>query len=1119
MKKSFGNCLKCPLNKQCMVIGESSTPKDITEAELLVLGEAPASEEAKEDRPLVGPSGKIYRYCEKESGLIDIPRYITNVCLCTNLTETGKTDNPPEEAYDCCSKNLDVLIETIKPKYILALGSSVAKRLGNKGKIKDIKGTSFSYKDIPVFVVYHPSFILKNGGISKNNKYLESYINDFKSLYNILVGNVNKETIKIESVTEPYYFKLPDWCYTNKVKLFDIQTCKRKNLVYFIFIDENKKRLIHSEPITNNYFYCIEGEDKRNYPFIYPIEKLKLLKNFEEVPVGMVGYESDVRLEHRYAVDYHYYRNKIGVEELNINIPVQFFDIEVYNDGEREFPHPKKAAKPINSISFYNTGDDFVNVYILNIKDVIKDKTLDLDNNNEFEFKLSEDNIYGKITKVKVKVFESERKLLKEYAKNLIDNNIFILSAWNGKIFDFPYVYNRMKMLALDPGIFSPLGLWEQYFKEGRRGKSKSNVSLYNSCYGLYMLDQLVLYKTVDEPANGKKESYSLNFIAKHEIGEEKVAYESTLDNNYVTDIKKFIEYSAVDSKLLYEIDEKTKHIDMFTELVKVCSTTWVSSESTKGLVEPIFLKFLKENKFTAREHNYTSEEVSYTGAFVNTPTDGIKSYVIDLDYTSLYPSIIYTFNIDPTTYYAKIDEKLARDYLFDRSNLPEKFNIIFEPWKYNKIEYEITKEEFIKEVKEKDLIVTIAGTIFIGHKKQLSHIGKLCSEVLSNRKYYKKEMYKYNDNPTMYSICNNRQLAYKILANSIYGVLASKYFRLFDIDLAKTITLTGQEVNKFAQFHASQFLNEKNIKLNTEFLTKIEDNGNPEYILYGDTDSLFLTLGSYMIKNNLIDRNSKTFKEEAIEKTLTIAKELSLALNNNYLVDLVKLHNIDNGYSKLELKQELVADRSLFFKKKKRYAMHIVNQEGHPRDEYAIRGIDIRRSDYPSYTKECMTKILDLILLETNISFLKISEYVSQVEKAMFKLIIDGDKSIARPVSFNKGLEEYDQTKIVSHIQSMVNWNILEYDFFVTGTKGYFYKIKGVDTTKAPKKIIDNMRNLTKSLNYISIPSEVDKLPDYYIIDVEGMLEFSWRSRYKRLLEPIMEDIKKIEIIKSLKK
>ena len=48
--------------------------------------------------------------------------------------------------------------------------------------------------------------------------------------------------------------------------------------------------------------------------------------------------------------------------------------------------------------------------------------------------------------------------------------------------------------------------------------------------------------------------------------------------------------------------------------------------------------------------------------------------------------------------------------------------------------------------------------------------------------------------------------------------------------------------------------------------------------------------------------------------------------------------------------------------------------------------------------------------------------------------------------------------------------------------------------------------------LDIIVIPEEVEYVPNYYIIDVKTMLDFSWTDRYNLLLEPLLT--KKQEIL-----
>lgn len=245
--------------------------------------------------------------------------------------------------------------------------------------------------------------------------------------------------------------------------------------------------------------------------------------------------------------------------------------------------------------------------------------------------------------------------------------------------------------------------------------------------------------------------------------------------------------------------------------------------------------------------------------------------------------------------------------------------------------------------------------------------------------------------------------------------------------------------------------------------------------------------------------------EDSIVQKVLDISSDVSHFLNNELLKDFVLLHNICPEYSKFELKQEVIAKRALFFSVKKRYALHIINKEGKKRDEFFYRGIVLRRSDYPSYTKKCLEKILDMVLKEEKISIKNICNYIEEVEEKMRNLIFQGDKSIAKPVTYK---DKSSYKKVPSHILGCELWNKLEYNYFTPGSGGYQFKIKGIDTFIAPEKVLNNSNLFGPKNNYIVIPIEESRLPNYYIVDIDFMLEYSWNKRYREILEPIMTEL-----------
>ena len=73
----------------------------------------------------------------------------------------------------------------------------------------------------------------------------------------------------------------------------------------------------------------------------------------------------------------------------------------------------------------------------------------------------------------------------------------------------------------------------------------------------------------------------------------------------------------------------------------------------------------------------------------------------------------------------------------------------------------------------------------------------------------------------------------------------------------------------------------------------------------------------------------------------------------------------------------------------------------------------------------------------------------------------------------------------------------------------GYLFKIKGIDLERAPVEVKENydkyFLKLGKKLDIIVIPEELEFAPNYYLIDVKEMLQFTWSDRCDLLLSPLI--------------
>ena len=412
-----------------------------------------------------------------------------------------------------------------------------------------------------------------------------------------------------------------------------------------------------------------------------------------------------------------------------------------------------------------------------------------------------------------------------------------------------------------------------------------------------------------------------------------------------------------------------------------------------------------------------------------------------------------------------------------------------------------------IKIVEGENLICTINGCFFKSHNSEMSYYSQILDFLLKARKDYKNKMFeaKQAKDTVKLQLYDMKQQVYKIIANSLYGILGNNAFRFFDIDCARTITLSGQESIKTCIVEANNYVESLKTKeyIKPEVLTKEEVFTEKMYretknVITGDTDSIFLTY------SKLIERG--TSEEDAVKKVLEWNDNVHVFLNNTIIPEIITRHNITKKVNRLELKNELVIKRGLFLAKK-RYALHVIFQEGRKTDEIKPMGLEVRRSDFPSLTKQKLNELLELILKSKEISLKNIYEYIEENKKLLVDEIAKGSKTIARPVSFTQKVEEYKL--IPQGVKGMVNFNTLEYHAFDVGSRGYLFKLKGIDLEKAPESVQKNYDKYFtakgKSIAEIVIPETELRLPPYYIMDKKAILEFAWIDRYSQLLEPLL--------------
>ncbi len=159
--EDIGDCRRCRLhegrNKLVFGVGNPQSP-------LVFVGEGPGADEDAQGIPFVGRAGQLLTQmiegtARKEGiALLRENVYICNVVKCR---PPGNRTPEPDE-MEICGQFLARQLAAIHPKAICALGGTAARALtGHKEGVTKMRGKWLQWRDIPVMVTYHPSYLLR----------------------------------------------------------------------------------------------------------------------------------------------------------------------------------------------------------------------------------------------------------------------------------------------------------------------------------------------------------------------------------------------------------------------------------------------------------------------------------------------------------------------------------------------------------------------------------------------------------------------------------------------------------------------------------------------------------------------------------------------------------------------------------------------------------------------------------------------------------------------------------------------------------------------------------------------------------------------------------------------
>lgn len=569
-------------------------------------------------------------------------------------------------------------------------------------------------------------------------------------------------------------------------------------------------------------------------------------------------------------------------------------DIEVHS--EEGFPYPEDAAYPITAITCKSSRSDVYQVWGVKDYDVEKSP--------------------HKHLLIQYNQCKSEEELLVKFLKWWKNDYPDVITGWNIRFFDMPYIINRVLRIGSEQAVksLSPWGV----VREKKIQFKNQNMDAY-MIVGVNQLDYFDLFKKFGY-SYGPQESYSLNHIANAVLGEKKLSYEEfgSLKNLYKENHQLYIDYNIKDVELVQRIDDKMDLIGLAMTLAYKAGVNMTDVFGTTSIWDSIVYRELNRKKIAvpsaAAREELAAIEVKFAGGYVKDPQLGMHEHVVSFDLNSLYPNIIVQNNMSPET--------LVRDKM-----LPASVN------------------GYMNEMPDTNGHALAANGSMYSHDRQ-GVMPEIIIKYYDERKEAKTDMLaaqkKYQKNPTIelereISRLENKQMAIKILLNSLFGALGNKWYRYFDLRIAEGITLSGQLIIKWCERAINQ---EMNKLLGTD----------KDYVIAIDTDSVYVNFSKFVEK----------FGPE--DPTQFLSKACEDHFKPMFAESMADLATKSNAYiNRMVMDREVIADRGIW-QAKKRYILNVHNSEGvqYAKPKMKIMGIEAIKSSTPEI---CRTKMREVFV------------------------------------------------------------------------------------------------------------------------------------------------------------
>ena len=424
-----------------------------------------------------------------------------------------------------------------------------------------------------------------------------------------------------------------------------------------------------------------------------------------------------------------------------------------------------------------------------------------------------------------------------------------------------------------------------------------------------------------------------------------------------------------------------------------------------------------------------------------------MHKWVMSFDLNSLYPHLIMQYNLSPETL-------VSGDFMKD-----------------------LDVDTVLKGVKlnlPDNTTITPNGALY--RKDIKGFLPEMMQEIYDDRTIYKKKMLdakqQYEDTKDAkylkyISRYNNIQMARKISLNSAYGAIGNQYFRYYDLAIAEGITTAGQLSIRWIE------------KKMNEYLNKLLETKDEDFVIASDTDSIYITF------DKLVD---KVFEKGSdVQKIVNFLDKIATEKIEPYIDKSYQtLANMMSAYDqKMFMKREVIADKGIWTAKK-RYILNAWDIEGvrFKEPQLKVMGIESVKSSTPA---PCRVKIKEALQIIMKGGEQELNDFLISFRGEFKKL---SPEDIAYPRSCN-GLKKFGSSNSIfikgtpMHIKGSLVYNHMikqkkldfKYQFIQEGDKIKFVELRQPNPLGC--NVISFMGKLPNELDiakYIDYDSQYEK-------------------------------------------